>query len=122
MRLLAQARNPYSRSRLWIPGSLVSLAPRNDDLIELHHHRRIRQFVAPRPMRGKMRRQLPRDRLDPLDDAALEIPRLEIGLHGLADFLPARGADLRIDAAIADDPDLAGGPHHIGLDAPVVRD
>src|SRR5260221_4557425 len=26
----AQARNPYSRSWLWIPGSLVSLAPRND--------------------------------------------------------------------------------------------
>src|SRR3954471_16754932 len=30
MRHLAQARNPYSRSWLWIPGSLVSLAPRND--------------------------------------------------------------------------------------------
>src|SRR5438552_16620895 len=30
MRLLAQARNPYSRSWLWIPGSLVSLTPRND--------------------------------------------------------------------------------------------
>src|ERR1022692_2282928 len=27
----AQARNPYSRSWLWIPGSLVSLTPRNDD-------------------------------------------------------------------------------------------
>src|SRR5712675_2133059 len=26
----AQARNPYSRSWLWIPGSLASLAPRND--------------------------------------------------------------------------------------------
>ena len=30
MRRLAQARNPYSLSWLWIPGSLVSLAPRND--------------------------------------------------------------------------------------------
>ena len=30
MRLLAQARNPYSRRWLWIPGSLASLAPRND--------------------------------------------------------------------------------------------
>src|SRR6266404_7535449 len=30
MRHLAQARNPYSRSWLWIPGSLVLLAPRND--------------------------------------------------------------------------------------------
>src|SRR6476661_5123522 len=29
---LAQARNPYSRSRLWISGSLVSLAPRNDEI------------------------------------------------------------------------------------------
>ena len=27
----AQARNPYSRSWLWIPGSLASLAPRNDE-------------------------------------------------------------------------------------------
>src|SRR6266581_2605898 len=27
---LAQARNPYSRSWFWIPGSLASLAPRND--------------------------------------------------------------------------------------------
>src|ERR1700736_5611717 len=31
MRQLAQARNPYSRSWLWIPGSLASLTPRNDD-------------------------------------------------------------------------------------------
>src|SRR5260370_4911023 len=30
MRHLAQARNPYSRSGLWIPGSLALLAPRND--------------------------------------------------------------------------------------------
>src|SRR6202040_3180275 len=30
MRHLAQARNPYSRSWLWIPGSRASLAPRND--------------------------------------------------------------------------------------------
>src|SRR5882757_10071358 len=32
MRLFAQARNPYSRSWLWIPGSLASLPPRNDEL------------------------------------------------------------------------------------------
>jgi hypothetical protein len=32
MRLLAQARNPYSLSWLWIPGSRKS-APRNDDSI-----------------------------------------------------------------------------------------
>jgi hypothetical protein len=28
---MAQARNPYSRWCLWIPGSLASLAPRNDN-------------------------------------------------------------------------------------------
>src|SRR5450432_3998094 len=31
MRHLAQARNPKSLSWLWIPGSLASLAPRNDE-------------------------------------------------------------------------------------------
>src|SRR3981081_1094714 len=31
MRLLARARNPYSLSWLWIPGSLALLAPRNDE-------------------------------------------------------------------------------------------
>src|SRR6266478_317521 len=31
MRRKAQARNPYSRSWLWIPGSFASLTPRNDD-------------------------------------------------------------------------------------------
>ena len=30
MRHLARAGNPYSRSRIWIPGSLATLAPRND--------------------------------------------------------------------------------------------
>src|SRR5260370_30844699 len=30
--LRRQARNPYSRWRLWIPGSLALLAPRNDEL------------------------------------------------------------------------------------------
>src|SRR6202011_2391965 len=33
MHLLAQARNPYSRSWLWIPGSLASLAPRDQRII-----------------------------------------------------------------------------------------
>jgi hypothetical protein len=33
MRHLAQARNPYSLQGLWIPGSLASLALRNDDLL-----------------------------------------------------------------------------------------
>src|SRR6266403_3333234 len=35
MRLSAQARNPYSRSWLWIPGSLATLPPRNDDSTEV---------------------------------------------------------------------------------------
>src|ERR1700737_3373426 len=56
MRLLAQARNPYSRSWLWIPGSLVSLAPRNDTLLSTL----IRGFA-----RG--------DLLDQFDDAAAEL-------------------------------------------------
>jgi hypothetical protein len=30
-RILARARNPYSRSGLWIPGSFALLTPRNDD-------------------------------------------------------------------------------------------
>src|SRR6202011_2421833 len=34
MRQLAQARNPYSRSWLWIPGSLASLQPPNDGYAE----------------------------------------------------------------------------------------
>src|SRR6266403_5526842 len=33
MRHLAQARNPYSRWWLWIPGSLALLAPRNDGFL-----------------------------------------------------------------------------------------
>src|SRR5882724_5420018 len=37
MRRLAQARNPYSRSWLWIPGSLVSLAPRHDEDMTDHY-------------------------------------------------------------------------------------
>src|ERR1019366_3149446 len=39
MCLLAQARNPFSRSWLWIPGSIASLAPRNDgDALQPQHH------------------------------------------------------------------------------------
>src|SRR6266481_7607110 len=51
MRHLAQARNPYSRSWLWIPGSLVSFAPRNDrtsrrqfDRLELRRKNHFKQF------------------------------------------------------------------------------
>src|SRR6478752_7874911 len=48
MRHWAQARNPYSRSWLWIPGSLASLAPRNDDfkVIILQLHARPRRGLA----------------------------------------------------------------------------
>src|SRR5216684_6872757 len=40
MRHLAQARNPYSLSWLWIPCSLVSLAPRNDAASSIRDHHR----------------------------------------------------------------------------------
>src|SRR6266849_9875280 len=48
----AQARNPYSRSWLWIPGSLVSLAPRNDGLLSplqmpLHLRPRLQRRALP---------------------------------------------------------------------------
>src|SRR5260370_16530829 len=33
MGLLAEGRNPYSQLWLWIPGSLASLAPRNDGIV-----------------------------------------------------------------------------------------
>ena len=75
---------------------------------------------APAAVRRKMRRQLPRDRLDALDHAALEIPGLEIGLHRRADFFPAGGADLRVDAAIGDDLDIAVGEQQIDQHAVVV--
>src|ERR1700730_5541805 len=85
-----------------------------------NHHWRIRQFVAVPAMRGKMRRQLSRDRLDPLDDAAFEIPRFEIGLHVLADFFPAGGADFCIDATIGDNLDVAVGQQQLDQHAVVV--
>src|ERR1700738_238817 len=67
-----------------------------------------------------MRRQLPRDRLDPLDHTAFEITRPEIRLHRPADFLPTGGADLGVDAAIGDDLDLAVGQQQIDQHAIVV--
>src|ERR1700736_6494279 len=54
-----------------------------------------------------MRRQLPRHRLDALDDAGWKISRFEISLHLGTDYLPAGGADLGVDAAIGDDLDVA---------------
>src|SRR2546430_1471257 len=36
MRRQAQPRNPYSRWWLWIPGSLVALAPRNAGRVTAH--------------------------------------------------------------------------------------
>src|SRR6266481_603717 len=53
----AQARNPYSRWWLWIPGSLVSLAPRNDEshlrrdqIFHLHVVARFDDLGDPLPM------------------------------------------------------------------------
>src|SRR5258708_37877272 len=54
MRHLAQARNPYSRWWLWIPGSRVSLAPRNDVSVSPRYMRGDREpaAVLPRPAVG----------------------------------------------------------------------
>src|SRR5260370_7525705 len=71
-------------------------------------------------MLREMRGQLPRHRLDPLDDAALEIARFEIGLHRLADFVPALAAYLGVDAAVGDDLDFAVGGQQIDQYAVVV--
>src|SRR5438874_4595834 len=67
-----------------------------------------------------MPRQLARDRLDPLDGAACKISRSEIALHLGADFFPARGADLGVDAAIGDDLDIAVGQQQVDQHAVVV--
>ena len=68
-----------------------------------------------------MLRQLPRHRLNPLDRAALEIPRSEIRFHLLADFLPAISANFGVDAAIGDDLDVAVGQQQIDQHAVVMR-
>src|SRR6266852_4932604 len=55
----AHARNPYSRSWLWIPGSLVSLAPSdapigtsgNDEFLLPQHDQRIGAVGHPPPLR-----------------------------------------------------------------------
>ena len=75
---------------------------------------------GPLPAR-EMRRQLPRHRFDPLDHAALEIAGPEFGFHLGADFLPAGGADLGVDAAVGDDLEVAVGEQQIDQDAVVVR-
>src|SRR3954447_26885573 len=46
MRLLAQARNPYSRWWLWIPGSLALLAPPDDGFRYFPLHTRKRPLWA----------------------------------------------------------------------------
>src|SRR5665647_1921946 len=67
MRHLARARNPYSRWWLWIPGSLVSLAPRNDEFEPQHRHQPLHHMD--RSLRGEMR-VIPRQR-----DAAVDRDR-----------------------------------------------
>src|SRR5882724_6109021 len=99
--LRRQARNPYSRSWLWIPGSLVSLAPRNDNLYSCERlamlflrfslfggflRGLLRDFLAFRPRLGKANR----DRLLPARDflagaAALQSAGLAF-LHRAPDF------------------------------------
>src|SRR5258705_4995040 len=67
-----------------------------------------------------MHRQLARDRLDPLDGAACKISRSETAFHLGADFFPARGADLGVDASIGDDLDIAVGQQQVDQHAVIV--
>src|ERR1700738_3037232 len=71
-------------------------------------------------MLRKMRGELLSHSLDALCDAGFKLPRPEIALHRLADFLPARAANFCIDAAIGDDLDLAVGQQEIDQHAIVV--
>src|SRR5947209_8010084 len=91
---------------------------RND--IRLNHHRCIRQFILAAAMPWKMRRQLAGYFLDTPEDAGLEIAGPELGFHRLADSLPTSGTDLRIDAAIGNDLDIAIGEQQINQHAVVV--
>src|SRR5216684_8266900 len=65
--------------------------------------------------------ELPRHGFDPLDHAALEIPRLEIRFHLAADVLPAFRANLGVNAAVGDDLDVAVRQQQIDQHAAVVR-
>src|SRR5205814_10337534 len=69
----------------------------------------------------KMRGQLLRYRLNPLDHAACEISRPEIGFHLLADLLPTGSADFDVDAAIGDDLDVPVRQQQINQHSIVVR-
>ena len=68
-----------------------------------------------------MRGQFARHSFDALDHAALEISSPEIRFHLLADFLPAGGAYLGVDAAVGDDLDVAIGEQKVDQHAVIVR-
>src|SRR6266403_4270609 len=76
MRLLAQARNPYSLSWLWIPGSLAALTPRNDGLkvssiFSINPLIRLRQ--AQDLLGDKAENELRADRGDPRDQGFAQV-------------------------------------------------
>src|SRR6516225_400744 len=65
--------------------------------------------------------ELPRHCRDAVDHATFELARRKLGLHRAADCLPTRSTNLRIDAAIGDDLDVAVGQQQIDQHAVVVR-
>ena len=74
---MAQARNPCFRWWLWIPGSLVSLAPRNDDLLLVtarragHLKKRQSQKEKDQLALAQYGDKLPANRPDPDDPGGL---------------------------------------------------
>src|SRR6516165_11019329 len=70
---------------------------------------------------GKVSCELVRDHGNPLEHAALETTGPEFHIHVVANSGPTLGTDVRVDAAIGDDLDLAVGKQDIDQDAVVVR-
>src|SRR3954453_681122 len=69
---------------------------------ELHHHRRIGEFVAAAAVLREMLRQMPRHRSDSLEHAGLVAALAELGFHHRADRAPFGGPDLGMDAAVGE--------------------
>src|SRR6476620_3516669 len=68
----AQARNPYSRGWLWIPGSLASLAPQNDGFL-LCRDRLVGREARQQRLQGDQRRMI---------GDAVDARRAEVALKG----------------------------------------
>ncbi len=85
-----------------------------------NHHRRVRQFIPPGPLRGKVRRQLPRHGFDSPEHAAFEVSRSEFSFHLDADLLPGRKAYLLVDATVGDNLEVAVGQQQIDQHAVIM--